>query len=126
MIKSVRIPVTTTGDAGSAAGSGTAVIAGKVLALYVNYHASAPAATTDITVSTEDPVSTTIYSKADSVTDAWVYPRVQVQDNTGAGLTYDGTRKVMDCYPVCGTVKVAIAQSNALTNCVVVDVIYEE
>lgn len=126
MMKSVRLSITTTGNAGSAAGSATATIQGRIYALYCNYHASAPAGTTDLTVTTEDPVSTTVYSKTNSVTDVWVYPRVQVTDNTNTGLTYDGTRKVMECYPVCGTIKAAIAQSNALTDCCVVDVFFLE
>lgn len=125
MIKSERIKVTTTGTNGAAAGSGTAVIRGKILALYLDYHASAPASTTDVTITTEDPVSRTIYSKANSVTDAWVYPRVQVQSNAGTGVEYATGFPIYEPYVVCGTVKVAIAESNALTDCVVVDVFYE-
>jgi hypothetical protein len=123
-MRSVKISVTTTGSAGSATGDGysPSPICGEIVAIRVDWHASAPA-TSDITITfdTDDnhPVITN-YAKTDSVTDAWVYPVVQSTDTGGTGVTWYQ-------HPVGdGRLKVAIAQSDALTNAAVVYVFLKE
>lgn len=124
MIKKVRIKVTTTGVAGSATGTGTSdeIAQGFVVGVAVNYHTSAPA-TTDLTLTeASELVSTNILTRSNTATDIVLYPTVQLTDNAGAGLTYDGTRVRSGYYPVSDYLKVTLAQCDALTNAVVVDV----
>ena len=107
-----------TGVAAGAAGSATAMgyspeVHGLVVAVHVAY-VDSPPATTDITLSDEaDPASEAIVNLADANTDVKVYPRRQVQDNTGAGLTYDATEPVAEPYVVHGRLEAVIAGANA-------------
>ena len=108
-----------TGAAAGADGLATATgysphIAGKILAVHADYQDSPPAATTDFTLSDEnDPAAEAIVSLVNQATDIKVYPRRLLEDNTGADLTYDGTRKVHGEYIVHGRLKATIAQANA-------------
>ena len=127
MIDTVRIEATTTGSAGSATGTGVSehVVKGKVLRVDINYHASAPAST-DITLAqTNEVVAANIVAKDNSATDATYYPRVQVTNNGGTGLTLEGSEPMAEPYVVCDTLTLTVSGSNALTNCVVADVYYE-
>ncbi len=128
MIRSERVAVTTTGSAGSATGAEntTQPISGKILKIRFDYHASAPAST-DVTI-TERVGSTdweTICTETDSATDVTRYPRKAVEDNAESAVTYDGTNEIYEPYVVDDYVRVAVAQSNALTNAVVVTIFYE-
>ncbi len=125
MLQSVRINCTTTGAAGSAAvtARSSRPISGKIVALFVDWHASAPA-TSDITITIEsddDHPAIDVYAKTNSVTDAWVYP--YVQGTTTAGVAIAGVYQ-----PVAGegVVKVIIAESDALTNAAIVYVYYDD
>jgi hypothetical protein len=125
MVQTVK--VTTTGSNGSATGnSDTAnVVAGRILKLVIDYHASAPAST-DITIATKSgtqPIQETIYTKTDSATDAIVYPRVTVCNNAGTAAVAGDN--LWDNYVVSCLINVALAGSNALTNAVIVDIYYE-
>ena len=129
MIRTERIKVTTTGADAAATGAANSErpITGKILKVRLNYHASAPN-TTDVTI-TERIESTdweTIHTETNSTTDVTRYPRRAVEDNAEATVTYDGTNEIYEPYVVNGYVRVAVAGSNALTDCVVVDVVYEE
>mgnify|MGYP001558893609 CR=1 FL=1 len=114
-----KISVTTTGVAGSASGSAIkAVPKGKVKAIYLDYHASAPA-TTDVTVkaeadSTGIPGDLTLLTRSNSATDGWFYPKVQKHDNAGAAITGDYDDPVVHG----GILSVTVAQADALTDCV--------
>lgn len=128
MIRVEQVKVTTTGSDAAATGAAntTRPIAGRILKLRLNYHADAPA-TTDVTV-TERVGSTnweTIHTETDSATDVTRYPRRAVEDNAEATVTYDGTNEIYEPFVVCDYVRVAVAGSNALTDCVVVDIYYE-
>ncbi len=128
MIKRTRVAVTTTGSAGSATGSADTdvTIMGRVVRVDLNYHASAPA-TTDVTLAqANEEVATNILSVTNSVTDTVVYPTVQLTDNANAGRTFDGTRPVVDYYPVSDVLTLSVAQSDALTDAVVAVIYYEE
>ena len=82
------IKVSTTGSDASATGSlVTALPYSELLAAYFNFHASAPS-TTDTTLSSPgDPVSVTLLTITNSATDAWVYPSIQMDDNTASAIT---------------------------------------
>lgn len=116
MIEKHEITVTTTGSAGSAVGSTVkALPLSELVALYVNFHASAPA-TTDTTISSPgNPVALTLLTITNSATDAWYYPAVQKDDNTGSAITGDYAQPVIH-----GNLLVELAQADALTDCVVV------
>jgi hypothetical protein len=109
-----RIAITTTGSAGSAAGSGTTIpIMGFLLDVYLDYHASCPT-TADITIS--DPVFGNIVVNSNSATDAWLAPRKATCDAAAASTG------LYDLYPLNSALTISVAQANALTDCVVVTV----
>ena len=114
MITRHKISVTTTGLAGAAVGDAQTdrALEGFLYAVQIDYHASAPA-TTDLVIS-EPTAGITILTRANTSTDGMFYPRVEVCGPTGAGAT------LYDLVPIMDFVKVAIAESNALTGCAVV------
>ena len=117
-MRNITITVTTTGSDGSATGTGYSAhpLNGRVYALYVDWSASAPAGTSDITITSEDSNPTwTYYSKSNSVTDVAVYPVVQCTDNGATAVS--GTYQH---YPINSRMKVAVAGCNALTTAVTV------
>ena len=82
------IKVSTTGSSGSATGSlVTALPPCELLAVYINFHASAPASTDTTLSSPGDPVSVTLLTVTNSATDAWYYPSIQMDDNSGSAIT---------------------------------------
>ena len=100
------------------------VVRGKILALIVNYNASP--ATTDVTISdTNAAIAQTIYTKDDSQTDAWVYPRAYAQDTAGTDLTYDATRKIPVPFTVFSRLKLVVT-GNDTDDVVTVHVLVEE
>lgn len=113
-VRTQKIAVTTTGSAGSATGTAysNTTVSGELFALYVDWHASAPAGTSDITItvdSDDNAPAVTLYAKTNAVTDLWVYPVVQSTDTAGAGVT-----GVYQHILVSGKIKVVIAQCDAL------------
>lgn len=119
-MEALIISVTTTGAAGSATGDTTSaiVLRGKLHAVYLDYNASAPGATTDVAISQAQAPSATLLTVTNNATDGWYFPRQQVCDTAGAALTYDGSEAVSEPLPVDGKLTVAVAQSNALAPCV--------
>lgn len=119
-VRAVRIPVTTTGSAGSATGTATSpIICGQILGVAVNWHASAPN-TSDITV--EGATSgIDLYAKANAVTDVYKCPSLYGLGAGGSALSGDVTPQR---YCINEGVKVTVAQSDALTNCAVVTILY--
>lgn len=111
----VRIPVTTTGSAGSATGSTTtAAYSGIITAVKLDYSGSAPA-TTDVTLSEVGGGGRTLLTVTNNNTSAAYYPTVEAQDTSGVGVS--GVR-----WPIAlgGTaLKVDVAGSDPLTNAVV-------
>jgi len=129
MINIETIKVTTTGSAGSATGAtnSNVSIEGKILAFRINYHASCPN-TADVTI-TERIGSTdwqTIHTETNSTTDVMRYPRRAVEDSAENTVTFDGTNEIYEPYVTNGQIRVAVAQADALTDCVIVDVLYEK
>lgn len=108
MIRTYKITVTTTGSAGSATGTGqtTRPVNGCLIAVHLDY-TSLPA-TTDVTIATATAPVQTLLTKTNANTDAWVYPRVLLQDTSGANLTALYDELSIDDY-----VTVSVAQADA-------------
>lgn len=106
------------GSDGSATANSTTTtpIFGKVTAVYVKYN-DTPPATTDVTVSTTGtspaPPALAFLTLTNANTSGYFYPRAQIGDLAGAGVTYDGTNEVYECVPIADTVTVTIAGANA-------------
>jgi hypothetical protein len=113
MIDKVSLDVTTSGSDGSGAGNAiTGIpIRGKLLAVRLDYHASAPA-TTDVTI-TEEETGQTLLTVTDNKTDGTYYPRALPVSATNAAITDSYVPRV-----VWGPLKVTVAQSNAHSPCV--------
>lgn len=47
-----------------------------------------------VTTAADGGVAQTLLTLTDANNDAWYYPRVQVHDNTGTGVTYNGTDEI--------------------------------
>jgi hypothetical protein len=123
-----KISVTTTGGAGAATGSqeGDMIFQGKLYAVYLDYHGSAPA-TTDVTVKVTGPVAQNLIVVSDNNTDGWYLPRADTHDTTGADRLYaSGGENVAEPMPVCGKITIDVAQADALTDCVVAHVYVEQ
>lgn len=115
--------VTTTGTAGMATGSATVGVAGtcKLLALKLDYHASAPA-TTVITLKDSDGI--TLCASAAGNTDGYLYPRTTVQDETGTDAAAGDN--LLDNIVLHGTVTIEVSASDALDPAVTVTLFTEE
>lgn len=84
---------------------------GRVIAVYVEY-AVTPNVATDVTIATVNAPVKTILTLTDNVTSGWYYPRAQVHDAAGAGVTYDGTNEAYDTVPVADYIKATVAQGD--------------
>ena len=93
----------------------------RLIALAVDYHASAPG-TTDVTITCTQPVTKTLLALTDNNADM---PLSQITEleraTTGAERAEPCTRPQL----VCGDLIVAVAQCNALTDAVVVTAVFE-
>ena len=95
-------------------------VAGKVLAVHVDYVDSPPAATTDFTLSDEaDPASESIVSLSNQATDIKVYPRRVTEKNDGTDILYVSGEEVYEEYVVHGRLEATIAGANAADYCIV-------
>jgi len=109
-----QVAITTTGSAGSATGSGATIpIQGFLLDVFIDYHASAPA-TTDVTIS--DSTFGNVLVKSNNATDIWLAPRKDTVDSAAA---FTGG---YDLIPINSSLTIAVAQADALTDCVIVTV----
>ena len=117
------LKVSATGSAGSASGnSQEAVPSSKLYAVYFDFHGSAPA-TLDTTLSTpgnSDLPSQTILTLTNVNTDGYYYPRRQIDDNVGAAVT-----GAYDPFYLSGSVRLVVAQGDALTDIVIAHLIIE-
>jgi hypothetical protein len=117
-IISHTVKITTTGTAGSA--SGNAIVQppndpleGFLLDIKLDYHASCPA-TADVTIS--DPTFGNLVVKSNNSTDVVISPRQATVDNAAAATG------LYDLIPLNGPLNIAIAQADALTDCLVVTI----
>ena len=114
-----KVSVTTTGSDGSATGSANSPsMNGLLLDIYLDFHGSAPAGTTDTTISYEDRGGN-IWAITDSATDVLVAPRVKPVDNANSAIT-----NAHDKFALSGKLTVTVAQCNALTGAVVAYIRY--
>jgi hypothetical protein len=116
------VSVDTTGAAGSATGeASTPRIRGLLYKIDLDYNGSAPA-TTDVTITTVDDDGNTVdtlLTISNSNTDADYSPMIPGHDNTGT-ITGD---YLLPPIPL-GTIKVTVAQCDALTAAVVAKVFF--
>lgn len=117
-LKREVVRVTTTGSAGSAAGSATSSsIVGELLSIYLNFHASAPA-TTDTTITAETDGST-LLTVTNSATDVLVAPAVLPVSTANAAIT-NAHRPIA----VADRVTITLAQCDALTDALVATLVW--
>lgn len=118
-----RVNVTTTGSAGSASGTGdTTPLSGELISVHLDYHASAPGGTTDVTVTELGGAARTFLTRTNSATDGTFYPRVLLDDTAGADLT-----AIYGTFAVAGhSLRVSVAQCDALTDAVVAYIVVRE
>lgn len=111
-IFSQQVSIDTVGSAGAAAGTGYAIgISGFLLDVYLDYNAACPN-TADVTIS--EPDFGTILLIGNSNTDIWLLPRKQSVDTANADTG------MYELIPINETVKIGVAQADALTACLVV------
>lgn len=111
--------LTTAGSDGAASASVSVYPrpGGRLYAVYLDYHASAPS-TTDVTISQAEAPEATLLTVSDNKTDGWYFPRQQVCGTDGSALTYDGSHAIVEPFPMTGGLAVTVAQGDALTGCV--------
>ncbi len=106
-------------DGSATANASSHAVRGKVHAIAVKYN-DAPPATTDVTIETGGVSprvpAITLLTLTNANTDTIKYPRVQVHDTAGVGLTLNGTQIASDKIGIDDAVKVTIAQANAADN----------
>lgn len=106
------LKVTTTGADGAAGGTKQTElpVTGFIESIQLDYHASAPGTTMDVTITEVGGLGRTILTRTNTATDGIFYPRVPAQDTNGADITGQYTWIYLS-----GThILVTVAQSNAL------------
>lgn len=102
------------GAAGANADSPT-IIKGRVLAVYVGYNGSPPAAA-DVLIQTKGVLpaapSNTILALNNTAASGWFYPHHKAHDENGTVITYDGSNEVYTLPPVYDHINVSLAQAN--------------
>ena len=120
-VNEIRIAVTTAGSAGSATGETTTDIPGGIhgalWSFYLEYHGSAPGATTDVTITEVGGAGRTFLTRTNTATDGEFPVRIPETGNTGVAGS-----GVTPYLMGGGQIKVAVEHSNQLTNAVVVTV----
>lgn len=113
--------ITTVGSAGSAAGSQhIALPPGLIVAVALDHHASG-AATTDVVLKADSTDGAAIFTSTDGATDLTARPvgTTAVDEARGATAATDG---FSGGFPVRSGVFVDVAQNDALTDAVIVDI----
>lgn len=110
-----QVSVTTVGAAGAATGTADSVaLYGGLYAVYINYHADAPA-TTVVTLS--DAYGAIVAFVASKTDKRW-YPRVPTCDAAGAAIA-----GVYEIPALSGAVTVTVTLADAIAACVVVTLV---
>lgn len=110
-LQKTTITVAATGSSGSASGSGSARLTGKIHSIHIQYPDGAPA-TTDITISQSSPAKT-ILAVSDNNTSGWYYPRAGADKAAdGGNMTYDGTNEIAVPVDVVDQVTAQVAQTD--------------
>ena len=117
-IEKHTVKVSTTGSDASATGSlVTALPYCELLAVYMNFHADAPASTDTTLSSPGDPVAVTLLTVTNSATDAWYYPSIQLDDNSASAITGAYVPAIIH-----GNLLTELAGSDALTDALVMTI----
>jgi len=117
-ICTVKVKVTTAGEAASAVGSAqTEALQGFLLDVFLDYHASAPN-TTDVTIAYTERGGN-ILAVANSATDGLYAPRQKPVDNANSAIT-----NAHDRFPLNQPLTISVAGSDALTACVTAHIRY--
>ncbi|MAF24327.1 hypothetical protein CL634_01890 [bacterium] len=133
MITSTKVKVTTTGSAGSATGSAeSAPFAGKILAVILVPDSALPS-TTDTTVfvtkdGDKDVNLETIATFTNSGDTEGVikrYPIVEADDGAGTSVADTDKTNVFVPYVTVTGVHIEVAQADALTDAVEIEIIYD-
>lgn len=112
----IRIPVTTTGSAGSASGTeDSEPITGFLMYARIEYHSAPSTTTVDIDEVLSGALGRKLLDKAASNTNVTHYPRHEMQNNTGTGVGLYQPE-----YLAGRPVRVTIALSDALDPAVTV------
>ncbi len=117
-IEKHEIKVSTTG--GDASATGSTVLAlplCELVAVYCDFHATAPASTDTTISSPGNPAALTLLTITNYAKDGWYYPTVQKDNNEGAAITGDYAQPVIH-----GNLSISLAGSNALTDALVATV----
>lgn len=124
-VKSERVVINiASGTTGS--GSTKTVVQGRILRVDLDYGTGLTSATQLTITQQNELVANNIVVNSGSSTDASFYPRVQVQENDGTALTYDGTYKVTDYYPATDILDINLGASEAATPAVTVEIYWLE
>lgn len=110
MIEAVELTATTD-ESGDATTTTTRVFNGVLVAVqWIDGDLADGVDATFSVTSTDAGVDYTILTLTNADNDAMYYPRAQVQDLAGAGITYDGTNETHGVkVPIVGKVKMVIA-----------------
>lgn len=127
MLYHEQIKVTTAGSAGSAAGTAYSkeVVCGRIEAAYISY-AAGGVNTCDVTAGMRSTPTESFLNLANGTTAKWVYPRRAVHDNAAATINYATSFPIYDKYVCYEHVSVVVAETNALTDAVIVDLYWSE
>ena len=111
-----ELKVSTVGSAGSATGSSVlSVPLSELLAVYLDFHSSAPSSTDTTVTLIGNPASLVVLTESNSATDVWRYPKTQDHDNVGSAITGSYSAPVIHGRHI----QIDLAQCNGLTNALV-------
>lgn len=123
-VNHVRIPVDIPATTGVGSTTLSQPLEGKLLAVGLNYHASADAGT-DVVVSVTDPAGPvhTLLTVSNNKTDGWYYPRAAATTSALVAITNSHVE-----IPFAGYLSVAVADggASALAPCVTADIYFED
>jgi hypothetical protein len=116
------IPVTTTGSAGSAAGTADSAtpVRGTIQGIALDYDGAAPA-TTDVTITEVGGLGRTILTLTNVNADGIYFPQQQISDNAGVAKTF-----YAPFYIDWQKIRVTVAQADALAPAVTVSIVLFE
>lgn len=116
----VNVPGSGDGNGGSAETG--EVIQGRVVRVDIDY-AAGITTTTDLTLAdATDLIDTNVVNRSNTATDASIYPTVGLTNNAGTAVTYDGTRPIVDYYPIAGKLTATLTQTTAATPAVTIEI----
>jgi hypothetical protein len=106
----------TTEPAGGSAGNATAsglspMLSGLVYKVVLRYQGSPPATTNVKLSDLNDPANESIVNVTGN-TDLVLYPRRAMTSNSGSTLTFNGTQIVPTPYPLHGSLRLSLSQTN--------------